>query len=194
MAVSIKDVYARNGRVRNKQLIELINSVPLHQFASMISHPMLVSRKLYDGQMQSVGDSRNTMIFDVQAIRDQIKKNENMEDTISQFNDENFNSAIFSLTKSIDSTTSENVFTIGRVIPNDIVIPDFTISKLHATIRLIEEKYYLSDVNSTNGTLVAGKLIQENEPQVLKSCDFITLGRLGFVFMPPEKLYELLRR
>ncbi|MCM8540523.1 MAG: FHA domain-containing protein [Lentisphaeraceae bacterium] len=194
MSVSIKDVYARNGRVRNKPLIDLINSVPLHQFSSMISHPMLVSRKLYEGQMQAVGDSRNTMVFDVQAIKDQIKKNENMEETISQFSDENFNSAIFALTKSADLRTSENVFSIGRVIPNDIVIPDFTISKLHATIRLIDQKYYLSDIESTNGTLVAGMLIQANEPQVLKSCDFITFGRLGFVFMPPEKLYELLRR
>ena len=194
MSISIKDVYARNGRVRNKSLIELINTVPAHEFSSIVTQPMLVSRKLYEGQMQPVGDSRNTMVFNVQAIRDQIAKNENMEDTISQFSDENFNSAIFSLTKSADSNTSPNVFSIGRVIPNDIVIPDFTISKLHATIRIIEEKYYLFDINSTNGTLVAGKLLQENEPQVLKSCDFITFGRLGFVFMPPEKLYELLRR
>ena len=194
MSISVKDVYARNGRVRNKNLIELINSVPLHQFSTIISHPMLVSRKLYEGQMQPVGDSRNTMVFNVQAIKDQIAKNENMEDTISQLNDENFNSAIFSLTKPVDSNTAPHAFSIGRVMPNDIVIPDFTISKLHATIRLIEGKYYLSDINSTNGTLVAGMLIQENKPQVLKSCDFITLGRLGFVFMPPEKLYELLRR
>jgi len=194
MSLSIKDIYARNGRVRNKALIELINSVPQYQFCNMIPHPMLVSRKLYDGQMQQVGDSTNTMIFNVQAIRDQIAKNENLEDTISQLNDENFNSAIFALTKSRDSNTSPNVFTVGRVIPNDIVIPDFTISKLQASIRLIEENYFCTDLNSTNGTLVAGKLLQANEPQVLKSCDFITFGRLGFVFMPPEKLYELLRK
>ena len=194
MSVSIKDVYARNGRVRNKNLIELINSIPLYQFISMVSHPMLVSRKLYDGEMQRVGDSTNTMVFNVQEIRDKIAKNENLEDTISQMNDENFNSSIFSLTKAPDSNKSPNVFSIGRVIPNDIVIPDFTISKLHASIRLIEEKYFITDLNSTNGTLVAGKILQANEPQVLKSCDFITFGRLGFVFMPPEKLYELLRK
>ncbi len=194
MSISIKDVYARNGRVRNKALIELINTVPLHQFSSMVSHPMLVSRKLYDGQMQQVGDSTNTMVFNVKAIRDQITKKENLEDTISQFNDENFNSAIFALTKSQDSNTSPNVFTIGRVIPNDIVIPDFTISKLQASIKLTEGNYHCTDLNSTNGTLVAGTLLQANVPQVLKSCDFITFGRLGFVFMPPEKLYELLRK
>lgn len=194
MSLSIKDIYARNGRVRNKNLTDLINSVTQYQFCSMLNHPMLVSRKLYEGQMQQVGDSRNTMIFSVAAIREKIANEENLNDTISQIGDENYNSAIFALTKSPDSNNSPNVFTIGRVIPNDIVIPDFTISKLHASIRLIEEKYFCTDLNSTNGTLVAEQILKANEPQVLEPCDFITFGRLGFVFMPPEKIYELLRR
>ena len=196
MAISIKDVYARNGRVRTGKLIELIQSVPRHTFCSMISHPMLVSKTLYDGQLQQVGNSTNTMVFNVKALKEQITQtSRDLEDTISEMNEEdNFNSSIFALIKNPDSYSAEDVFTIGRVIPNDIVIPDFTISKKHASIRIIEDSYHCFDLGSTNGTLVAGKILQANESITLRPCEYITIGRLGFVFMPAEKLYDLLKR
>ena len=61
-------------------------------------------------------------------------------------------------------------------------------------VRLIENSYYVTDLGSTNGTLIAGRLLQANESQVLNDGEFITIGRLGFVFMPPAKIYDLLRR
>jgi hypothetical protein len=195
MSVTIKDIYSRNGRVRNNKLTELINSVDKRTFTSLISHPMLISRKLYEGQLQQYGDSTNTMVFNVKAIREQILEQESLEDTVSQISDsDNFNSSIFALIKNRDTYTDQNVFTIGRVMPSDIVIPDFTISKKHASIKYIDNSYACFDLGSTNGTLVADSLIKANESTVLRPCEFITLGRLGFVFMPPEKLYDLLKR
>ena len=108
--------------------------------------------------------------------------------------DENFNQSIYALRKNRDATSSPNVFTIGRIIPNDLIIPDFTISKKHAAIRLEDNKYHITDLGSTNGTLVAGKLLTANQSQVLSDCEFITIGRLGFVFMHQARIYDLLRR
>jgi hypothetical protein len=192
--VSLREIYSRNGRINNKKITELVNSVSKSQFISMIPHPMLVSRKLYEGNLQQHG-STNTMVFSVKAIREQIAKKENLEDTVSDMTeDDTFVSSIFALVKNRDSYNSQNVFTIGRVLPNDIVIPDFTISKIHASIKFIDNSYQCFDLGSTNGTLVANRLLKANESVILSPCDFITLGRLGFVFMPNEKLYDLLKR
>ncbi len=194
MNQNIKALYSRNGRVKNKNLIDLINSLPSHHYCAMVPHPMLVSRKLYDGQMDNVGNGTNTMLFNVAAIRDQVvKQQQNLNDTVSQNGDENYNSAIFALFKSPDSVTAANMFSVGRVIPSDIVIPDFTISKKHAIIKFSDNKYFCTDLGSTNGTLVAGKILKKNESQVIHPNDLITFGRLGFIFLPPAKIYELLR-
>ena len=136
------------------------------------------------------------MVFSVKEIRESLlKRGQSLEDTFNGLNDDdNFNQSIYALRKNRDSTTSPNVFTIGRIIPNDLIIPDFTISKSHAAIRLEEGKYYITDLGSTNGTLVADTVLKENQSHVLKDFEFITIGRLGFVFMRQERLYDLLRR
>jgi hypothetical protein len=194
---SILDFVGNTGRINNTKFISFINGISKEKFIASSTHPFIVSRKLYEGHLQKFGDSKNTMVFNVSAIRDHLanKPSENLEDTFSGLNDdENFNQSIFALKKNRDSNSSANVFTIGRIIPNDIIIPDFTISKKHCSVRLIENSYYVTDLGSTNGTLIAGRLLQANESQVLNDGEFITIGRLGFVFMPPAKIYDLLRR
>ena len=43
---------------------------------------------------------------------------------------------------------------IGRKLSNHLVIDDPRISRLHAQIRVIDNEYYLVDLNSTGGTFV----------------------------------------
>jgi hypothetical protein len=196
MSITILDFVGNTGRINNTKFISYINSTSKEKFIASMSHPVLISRKLYEGQLQKVGDSVNTMIFSVKEIREMLsEKKQSLEDTFHGLNDDdNFNQSIYALRKNRDATTSPNVFTIGRVIPNDLIIPDFTISKSHAAIKLQEGKYYITDLGSTNGTLVADKLLKENQSHVLNDFEFVTIGRLGFVFMRQERIYDLLRR
>ncbi len=64
--------------------------------------------------------------------------------------------------------------TIGRSAENSITIPDTTISQIHAQITFENDIYYIEDLNSTNGTLLNGKRIQEKSR--LKDKDFIQFG------------------
>lgn len=69
---------------------------------------------------------------------------------------------------------------IGRGSSNEIVIPDINASRLHAEIREdVNGDWLLTDLDSTNGTLVNGRLIKTVK---LKDADRITMGTTELEF------------
>lgn len=68
---------------------------------------------------------------------------------------------------------------IGRRDTCDIVLNDNSISRRHAQIEKNNEGFYISDLNSTNGTHVNGLLIDTYK---LTSGDVITLGNTILIF------------
>lgn len=64
--------------------------------------------------------------------------------------------------------------TIGRHPDNNIPLPDTAISGKHAVVITIGGSSFLEDLNSTNGTFVAGSKVKKHP---LSSGDIITLGR-----------------
>lgn len=71
--------------------------------------------------------------------------------------------------------------TIGRDASNDIVVPYPTVSKFHAYVVHKNEKYYLVDNKSKNGTRVNGQIIGEHS--VLKNGDIIQILDVQMVFI-----------
>ena len=55
------------------------------------------------------------------------------------------------------------------------------VSRQHAALRPTEDKLYIVDLNSTNGTWLNGRSIGVNTPYSLSNGDLITLGRLDVV-------------
>src|SRR5438874_8070680 len=55
----------------------------------------------------------------------------------------------------------DDAITIGRMRGNTIVIDDSSVSLCHAKITRVNGRFYLKDLNSTNGTLVNGQTISE---------------------------------
>lgn len=53
----------------------------------------------------------------------------------------------------------------------DAVISLPTVSRIHAKIRKVDEEYYLSDLNSRNGTSVNGRLLKTGEEYQLQDED-----------------------
>lgn len=64
--------------------------------------------------------------------------------------------------------------TIGRTMENDVVLPDPGISRQHVSIRDKGGAYILKDLGSSNGTILNGRRIDEEE--VIKSGDIIVVG------------------
>jgi serine/threonine protein kinase len=53
---------------------------------------------------------------------------------------------------------------IGRSADNDVVLDDPKVSRFHAEIFKREGQYFISDLNTANGTKVGGKTIRQLEP------------------------------
>src|SRR5215469_10141832 len=68
------------------------------------------------------------------------------------------------------------VMTIGRDKERQIYIPDESVSRLHAQIVRQQIGYYLSDLNSSNGTFLNGKLL--TCPSLLAPGDIVRIGAI----------------
>lgn len=69
--------------------------------------------------------------------------------------------------------------TIGRLPESDVVVDDAGASRQHARIRRTDAGFVLTDLGSTNGTMVNGEPIQEH---VLEHGDRITIGETELEF------------
>lgn len=64
----------------------------------------------------------------------------------------------------------------------DIILEDASVSRLHARILKEDTKYYVEDLNSTNGTYKNGLRLQPYERRQLEEGDEITVGRVMLRF------------
>jgi pSer/pThr/pTyr-binding forkhead associated (FHA) protein len=71
---------------------------------------------------------------------------------------------------------------IGRLLENDIVIDNLSVSRKHAVIRAAADGFVLRDLGSRNGTLLNGKPVAEAK---LASGDCIMIGKYEILFQIP---------
>lgn len=64
----------------------------------------------------------------------------------------------------------------------DLVLDDFSVSRIHARISRGEEGTFLEDLNSTNGTFKNGIRLQPYEKRILEEGDEIKIGKISFVY------------
>ena len=72
---------------------------------------------------------------------------------------------------------------LGRSSKNDVVIGDKFVSKNHLLIRVKNQRYYLEDLGSANGTFLNGVKIDPNELIELQNNDKIGVGFIQFIFV-----------
>ncbi len=64
----------------------------------------------------------------------------------------------------------------------DVILPDDTVSRVHARIEHRTDGFYVSDLYSTNGTLLNDKRLESGCAVLLKDGDVLRLGKLQFRF------------
>ena len=69
---------------------------------------------------------------------------------------------------------------VGRMEENEICIPFATISKKHAMLLLENEKIYVTDMDSHNGTFLNGKKIPANVKMECKEDDILTFADISY--------------
>ena len=79
---------------------------------------------------------------------------------------------IFYPYKQIRLSTTKT-FTIGRDTQNDLILPSYDVSRLHATIAWDGQGYLLHDTGSTNGSFVNSRPVSQH---CLKNGDLLLIG------------------
>lgn len=78
----------------------------------------------------------------------------------------------------------EELTVIGKLpMAADAVIPLDTVSRIHAKIRKNGEEYYLSDLNSKNGTSVNGNMLKGEDEYCLHNQDEVHFGGAQYIFL-----------
>jgi hypothetical protein len=74
---------------------------------------------------------------------------------------------------------SRSVINIGRRLDNHVVIDDPRVSRAHAQLRIVKNRFVLFDLNSSGGTFVNG---QRSNRSVLYPGDVISLAGVTLIF------------
>ena len=78
-------------------------------------------------------------------------------------------------------------FTIGRQPGNSLVLPELAISRRHALINRVGDRYIIEDLHSINGIMVNGR---RRDTAVLRAGDAVQIGSVELVFSSAEDELE----
>ena len=181
----IAKMLSASGRVSLAALRKLAQDHEADAFEKYLQRPVLVGSAIKSGTISSAGmhnDALNsTQIFEP-------SKSQGGSTTAS----ESLKHAIYPLIKGEYPATPRGAFYIGRINGNDMIMPDYAISKRHAIIDIENGKYFIRDTGSTNGTRLNGSRLAK-KPMQLRDKDVIAFARYEFTFFYPKSLYIMLQ-
>ena len=181
----IAKMLSASGRVSLASLRKLAQEHEIQAFTQFVRRPVLVGSAIKSGIISSAvtgGDTLNTtQIFEPSRTQGtSISASESLKH------------AIYPMVKGEYPATPPGAFYIGRINGNDMIMPDYAISKRHAIIDIEDGAYYIRDTGSTNGTRLNGSRLGKKRTQ-LKDKDVISFARYEFTFLYPKSLYSMLR-
>ena len=181
----IAKMLSASGRVSLASLRKLAQEHEAEAFEKYLQRPVLVGSAIKSGTISNAGmnnDALNsTQIFE---------PSKSQSSSISA--SESLKHAIYPLVKGEYPATPRGAFYIGRINGNDMIMPDYAISKRHAIIDIEDGMYYIRDSGSTNGTRLNGSRLAK-KPIRLRDKDVIAFARYEFTFLYPKSLYTMLR-
>jgi hypothetical protein len=175
------------GRINLNILQRMVHAAPREDFIRFVPNPVLVGSAVHMGTLSAArADSRSrdmnrTILFEPAEEADHAASAS-----------ESLKHAIYPLVKSAHANTAGNFFSIGRIDGNDLIMPDYSISKKHAVIEVKRGIYFLKDCTSTNGTLLNGNRLQ-TKPVEIHDRNVISFARYEFTFLLPGSLYDMLQ-
>ena len=174
-----------SGRI-GLQMLQKISKVYTElEFERFMQQPVLVGSSIQAGSLAThnrhTKDALNkTVIFELDA------------DDIGAGSSDSLQHAIYPLVKNEYASGPVNILSIGRIDGNDMIMPDYAISKQHATIEIKRGTYLLRDGGSTNGTTINGKRLHK-KPAQISDKDVVAFARYEFTFYAPASLYAMLK-
>jgi hypothetical protein len=85
-----------------------------------------------------------------------------------------------------------DMITVGRTSNNDVVLNDITVSRFHAFFRERDDKWFVCDAGSKNGTTLEGSRLEARKEKPLRSGDRVKLGDVEITFLSASDLFDVL--
>lgn len=156
--ISNEDKFLKNDRIDkvniNKDNIENINNIKnIDNFQTQEEQTQILNDNEYETQILNYNYEKNELILKSEDIR---------------FNDIKLN---------------EFPFIIGKLKNSNEIINDKTISRFHAKIDKVDNRYFLTDLNSTNGTYLNGQKLESNIKNEINVNDEISFAFIKYKFI-----------
>lgn len=168
----------QGSKINFVEFISYIKTCTITDYVSKFPYPILLGQKIMTGDIREMTMHSYDQTFLFEQEGDGNSSSPNAIKKIMHM-----------LQMQRDLAEENDVYTIGRVDRNDIVLVDYTISKSHAKIFLREDGYYLVDNKSKNGTSLNGTALIPHREYSIKEKDIVIFGRIGFVFIRPISLF-----
>jgi hypothetical protein len=173
-----------SGRIALPILEKLVKVCQEEDFNKFMEQPVLVGSSIQTGSLnlrkRANREAMNrTVIFEVDEGEEASSPSETLKH------------AIYPLVKGEYATGPRSIFTIGRVDGNDMIMPDYAISKQHAILEIKRGSYLIRDCGSTNGTMVNGKRL-DKKSVALRDGDVVGFARYEFTFLSPNSFYRMI--
>ena len=173
-----------SGRIGLQMLQKMAKVYNKVEFERFMQQPVLVGASVQAGSLATHNrhaqeELNKTVIFEVDT------------DEAASSSSESLKHAIYPLVKNEYATGPVNIFSIGRIDGNDMIMPDYAISKQQAIIEIKRGNYIIRDDGSTNGTLINGQRL-DKKPVQIRDKDVVAFARYEFTFLLPESLYDML--
>ena len=184
-AGQIAKMLSASGRVSLASLRKMAQDKEAEAFVKFIQRPVLVGSAIKSGVISTQSGMASDELNSTQIF----EPSKSMGGSLSA--SESLKHAVYPLVKGEYPATPRGSFYIGRINGNDMIMPDYAISKRHAIVDVEDGIYYLRDAGSTNGTKINGSRLGKKRA-MLKDKDVIGFARYEFTFLYPKSLYKML--
>src|SRR6202795_3603007 len=93
-----------------------------------------------------------------------------------------FRTHISSEGKSRNQEIGKTSFVIGRGDSSDVQLQATSVSRSHLNVELKNGEIWIKDLGSSSGTILNGRKLASNTPEIYKSTEVVNLGAAAIAF------------
>ena len=184
-AGQLAKMLSASGRVSLASLRKMAKENEVDAFVKFVQRPVFAGSAIKSGIISSQSGMSSDELNSTQIFEPSKSQGASLSAS------ESLKHAIYPLVKGEYPATPRGSFYIGRINGNDMIMPDYAISKRHAIIDIEDSTYYIRDAGSTNGTKINGMRLGKKRAK-LSDKDIIGFARYEFTFLYPKSLYKML--
>jgi hypothetical protein len=92
------------------------------------------------------------------------------------------------------TASARDQITVGRLASNDVVVPDYRVSRTHAFFRVYPDRITLADAGAANGTRVDGRLLDAAaSPTLVIPGSRVRFAQLEFELLDAQTAWRRVR-